>query len=173
MAAGDFESRWLPADVNAVWTRFLRVTHRLEHQIDRRLQEQHDLTLTQYEILVRLADTDEGAMRMSDLADRIVTAKSAVTYQVNKLSAKGLAERNKCDEDNRGIWVALTTAGSERLEKAAPCILSLVRELFLDAINCDQAAELDKLLGIWSDNLDERDRNSIPFVHEDLPAEAA
>lgn len=159
MAAGDFESRWLAPDVNAVWTRFLHVTHRLEHRIDRRLQEHHGITHTQYEILVRLADSDERALRMSDLADRIVTAKSAVTYQVNKLTDLGLVERQKCDTDNRGVWVKLTPAGSERLEQAAPCILSLVRGLFLDAINCDQAAELDKLLGVWSDNLDEVDRD--------------
>ncbi|MFG3340080.1 MarR family winged helix-turn-helix transcriptional regulator [Glycomyces sp. NPDC048151] len=165
MGAGDFESRWLAPDVNAVWTRFLHVTHRLEHHIDRRLQEQHDITHTQYEILVRLADSDERAMRMSDLAERIVTAKSAVTYQVNKLSEMGLVDRHKCDRDNRGVWVKLTDAGVERLEGAAPCILSLVRELFLDTLNCDQAAELDKLLGTWSDNLDEHDRN--PIGHPD------
>ncbi|GAA1669629.1 MarR family transcriptional regulator [Glycomyces endophyticus] len=159
MGAGDFESRWLRPDVNAVWTRFLQVTHRLEHHIDRRLQVNHGITHTQYEILVRLADGDERAMRMSDLADVIVTAKSAVTYQVNKLSEMGLVERHKCDSDNRGTWVKLTPAGLERLEKAAPCILSLVRELFLDDLNCDQSAELDKLLGTWSDNLDEHDRN--------------
>jgi len=163
MSAGDFESRWLAPDVNSVWTRFLHVTHRLEHHIDRRLQEQHGITHTQYEILVRLVDSDERAMRMSDLADSIVTAKSAVTYQINKLSEMGLVERRKCGRDNRGIWVHLTDAGAERLERAAPCILSLVRELFLDAINCDQAAELDKLLGTWSDNLDEHDRN--PIAH--------
>ncbi|MCD0444524.1 MarR family winged helix-turn-helix transcriptional regulator [Glycomyces sp. A-F 0318] len=166
MAAGDFESRWLAPDVNAVWTRFLHVTHRLELQIDRRLQEQHGITHTQYEILVRLADSEDRAMRMSDLADRIVTAKSAVTYQVNKLSDLGLVERHKCDRDNRGVWVKLTGPGLERLEQAAPCILSLVRELFLDAINCDQAAELDKLLGTWSDNLDEHDRAPIGHRHE-------
>jgi DNA-binding MarR family transcriptional regulator len=167
MAAGDFESRWLAPDVNAVWTRFLHVTHRLEHQIDRRLQDHHGLTHTQYEILVRLADADERAMRMSELADRIVTAKSAVTYQVNKLTEMGLVDRHKCDRDNRGTWVKLTPAGLERLEQAAPCILSLVRGLFLDAINCDQAEELDKLLGTWSDNLDENDRNpDARFVHE-------
>lgn len=166
---GDFESRWLAPDVNAVWTRFLHVTHRLEHQIDRRLQEQHGITHTQYEILVRLADGDERALRMSDLADRIVTAKSAVTYQVNKLSEMGLVERHKCDRDNRGVWVKLTDAGAERLEKAAPCILSLVRELFLDAINCDQAAELDKLLGTWSDNLDDHDRNPVGHGDRTVP----
>lgn len=169
MAAGDFESRWLAPDVNAVWARFLHVTHRLEHQIDRRLQELHGITHTQYEILVRLADSEDRAMRMSDLADRIVTAKSAVTYQVNKLSDLGLAERHKCDRDNRGVWVKLTPAGLERLEEAAPCILSLVRELFLDAINCDQAAELDKLLGTWSDNLDGHDGDPVCRGHEDAP----
>ena len=155
MGAGDFESQWLAPDVNAVWARFLNVTHRLEHQIDRRLQDHHGITHTQYEILVRLADSDDRAMRMSDLADSIVTAKSAVTYQVNRLSERGLVERNKCERDNRGTWVRLTPAGTECLEQAAPCILALVRELFLDAINCDQAADLDKLLQTWTVNLDQ------------------
>ncbi len=161
MGAGDFESRWLRPDVNAVWTRFLQVTHRLEHHIDRRLQGNHGISHTQYEILVRLADGEEQAMRMTELADQIVTAKSAATYQVNKLTEMGLVERHKCEWDNRGTWVKLTPAGLERLEQAAPCILSLVRELFLDDLSCDQAAELEKLLGIWSDNLDAHDRNPV------------
>lgn len=169
MAAGDFESRWLTPDVNAVWTRFLQVTHRLEHHIDKRLQGRHGITHTQYEILVRLADADDRALRMGDLAGLIVTAKSAVTYQVNKLSEMGLVERSKCDSDNRGTWVALTPDGLELLERAAPCILSLVRGMFLDALNCDQAADLDKLLGTWSDNLDGLDRDPAVFDREAPP----
>ena len=157
MGEGSFEGRWLAPEANGVWNQFLTVTHRLEQRIDRCLQDCHGITHTQYEILVRLADAEQSALRMSDLAQRIVTAKSAVTYQVNKLADMGLVERNKCPDDNRRTWVTLTGGGRERLERAAPCILSLVRELFLDSIDCDQAAELTKLLGIWSDNLDAYD----------------
>ncbi|MCH7232471.1 MarR family winged helix-turn-helix transcriptional regulator [Glycomyces sp. L485] len=157
MGSGDFESRWLSPGVSDVWTRFLTVTHRLEHQIDRRLQGHHGISQTQYEILVRLADADENRLRMSELAERIVTAKSAATYQVKKLADMGLVEPHKCEYDNRATWVILTDDGRERLEAAAPCILSLVRELFLDSINCDQARELNKLLATWSNNLDDNE----------------
>ncbi|GAB3223358.1 MarR family transcriptional regulator [Glycomyces halotolerans] len=160
MSEGSFEGRWLAPDVNAVWNKFLTVTHRLEHHLDRRLQTHHGITHTQYEILVRLADADNSALRMSELAERIVTAKSAVTYQVGKLCEAGLVDRSKCDQDSRSTWVHLTAAGRERLEQAAPCILSLVRELFLDSINCDQARELNKLLETWSANLDDVDARS-------------
>ncbi|WP_100446248.1 MarR family winged helix-turn-helix transcriptional regulator [Glycomyces xiaoerkulensis] len=157
MCEGSFEGRWLSPEVNSVWNRFLTVTHRLEQRIDRRLQDFHGITHTQYEILVRLADAEDQAMRMGELAGRIVTAKSAVTYQVGKLGEMDLVERFKCEADSRGTWVKLTGAGRERLEQAAPCILSLVRELFLDSINCDQALELTKLLETWSANLDDHD----------------
>ncbi|THV39516.1 MarR family winged helix-turn-helix transcriptional regulator [Glycomyces buryatensis] len=160
MPEGNFQSRWLAPGVDDVWNQFLTVTHRLEHQIDRRLQDNHGITHTQYEILVRLADAPKHALRMSDLAERIVTAKSAVTYQIGKLADMGLVERHKCESDNRGVWVKLTDAGRERLEKAAPCILSLVRELFLDAITCDQADELNKLLETWAGNLDRIERGA-------------
>lgn len=158
MSAGDFESRWLSPEVNDVWTQFLTVTHRLEQQIDRRLQDHHGISHTQYEIMVRLADADERRLRMSELAERIVTAKSAATYQVKRLAERNLVETRKCDHDNRATWVVLTDAGRELLEQAAPCLLSLVRELFLDAIDCDQAAELTELLATWSANLDRNER---------------
>lgn len=158
MSAGDFESRWLSPEVNAVWTQFLTVTHRLEQRIDRRLQEHHGISHTQYEILVRLADADEDRLRMSELAERIVTAKSAVTYQAKRLADMGLVESHKCDHDNRATWVHLTDAGRERLERAAPCILALVREAFLDSLDCAQAAELTKILGTLSSNLDDIER---------------
>jgi DNA-binding MarR family transcriptional regulator len=158
MSAGDFESRWLSPEVNAVWAEFLTVTHRLEQRIERRLQEHHGLSHTQYEILVRLVDADRGRLRMSELAERIVTAKSAVTYQAKRLADMGLVETSKCDEDNRATWVTLTEAGRERLEAAAPCILALVREVFLDSLDCDQATELTKILGTLSANLDEAER---------------
>ncbi|GAB3649935.1 MarR family winged helix-turn-helix transcriptional regulator [Glycomyces tarimensis] len=158
MGSGAFESRWLSPDANAVWTRFLTVTHRLEQQIDRRLQDRHGITHTQYEILVRLADAEHHRLRMSELAEQIVTAKSAVTYQAGRLCEMGLTERHKCVEDNRAVYVRLSEAGRERLEEAAPCILALVRELFLDSISCDQANELNKLLVTLSDNLDDIER---------------
>ncbi|WP_035735559.1 MarR family winged helix-turn-helix transcriptional regulator [Glycomyces arizonensis] len=158
MSAGDFESRWLAPEVNAVWTQFLTVTHRLEQQIERRLQDYHGISHTQYEVLVRLADADGARLRMSELAERIVTAKSAATYQVKRLADMGLAETFKCEEDNRATWVVLTDAGRERLEETAPCILSLVRELFLDSLDCHQAAELTELLTTWSANLDDTER---------------
>lgn len=155
MSAGDFESRWLSPGANAVWTQFLTVTHRLEQQIDRRLQDHHGISHTQYEILVRLADAEGHRLRMSELADRIVTAKSAVTYQVRKLADMGLVDPHKCERDNRATWVTLTETGRERLEAAAPCILSLVRKVFLDAIDCEQASQLTELLATWSGNLDD------------------
>ncbi|HLU26892.1 MAG TPA: MarR family winged helix-turn-helix transcriptional regulator [Glycomyces sp.] len=158
MSAGDFESRWLSPEVNEVWTQFLTVTHRLEQQIDRRLQDHHGISHTQYEIMVRLADEDEHRLRMSELAERIVTAKSAATYQVKRLAERNLVETRKCDHDNRATWVVLTGAGRELLEQAAPCVLSLVRELFLDAIDCDQAVQLTELLTTWSANLDRNER---------------
>ncbi|WP_035699382.1 MarR family winged helix-turn-helix transcriptional regulator [Glycomyces tenuis] len=158
MSAGDFESRWLSPEVNAVWTQFLTVTHRLEQRIERRLQEHHGISHTQYEIMVRLADADGDHLRMSELAERIVTAKSAVTYQAKRLADMGLVETHKCDHDNRATWVTLTAAGRGRLEEAGPCILSLVREVFLDSLDCDQATALTKILGTLSANLDDAER---------------
>ncbi|GIG68270.1 MarR family winged helix-turn-helix transcriptional regulator [Phytomonospora endophytica] len=138
------EERWLTEAQARAWSQFIRTSQRLEQRLDRDLKSGHDLSHTQYEILVRLADpgTATGNVRMSDLAADLVTAKSAATYQIGQLVERGLVARVKCAEDARTTYVTLTDAGRELLGRAAPDHLGRVRELFLDGLS---AAELEML----------------------------
>lgn len=131
------EERWLTGPQARAWSQFIRTSQRLEQRLDRELKAAHDLSHTQYEILVRLAEpgTATGNVRMTDLADDLVTAKSAATYQIGQLVERGLVARVKCPDDARSTFVTLTDAGRELLEKAAPDHLARVRELFLDDLS--------------------------------------
>ena len=131
------EERWLTEPQARAWSQFFRTSQRLEQRLDRELKAAHDLSHTQYEILVRLADpgTETGNVRMTDLAADLVTVKSAATYQIGQLVERGLVERVKCPDDARSTYVTLTGAGRELLEKAAPDHLARVRELFLDGLS--------------------------------------
>jgi DNA-binding MarR family transcriptional regulator len=103
-------------DWRALLARYARTVSALE----RRLHEEHDLGVSEYEVLERLAEPGRGDQRMQELADAVHLSQSALSRVVGRLEAEGLVTRGMCPEDRRGIYACLTPAGRERYEAARP-----------------------------------------------------
>ncbi len=130
----------------ATWAAFLRAHAHVVGELERELQAEQRMALTDYDVLVQLAAADDRRLRMSDLADRLLLSRSGVTRLVDRLVAEGLVERVSCDTDRRGLWAALTDAGLERLRSAAPTHLRGVGAHFLDRLSPDDLAALRGIL---------------------------
>ncbi len=130
----------------AAWRTFLRAHARVVRELERELQADQDLALTDYDVLVQLSAAGERRMRMSELADRLLLSRSGVTRLVDRLVSDGLVERVSCESDRRGQWAALTDAGYARLRRAAPTHLRGVTTHFLDRLSADDLASLDRML---------------------------
>jgi DNA-binding MarR family transcriptional regulator len=124
------------------WRAFLRAHARLTRELERELQADQSMALADYDVLVQLAAADDGRLRMSELADRVLLSRSGITRLVDRLEAAGLVERVVCESDRRGQLAQLTDAGLARLREASPTHLRGVAEHFLDRIPAD---ELDQL----------------------------
>lgn len=135
----------------AAWSGFLRAHARLVRELERELQAEQHLALTDYDVLVQLASSDERRLRMSDLADRLLLSRSGATRLVDRLVAQGLVERMMCDADRRGQWASLTDAGYERLRQASPTHLRGVAEHFLDRLSADELAAMDRIFARLDD----------------------
>jgi DNA-binding MarR family transcriptional regulator len=138
---------WLDEDEMRAWHSFLAAGALIDRLVDAQLKEAVGLSHPQYEILVRLAGTPDGELRMTELADTLLTSKSGLTYQVTQLEKAGLVERRSCPSDVRGVLAVLTEAGRQRLEQAAPGHVTLVRELLIDVLTPRQLATLADALG--------------------------
>lgn len=141
------EPRWLNEDEMAAWTGFLGAGALLNRRIEQQLREDSGLSHTQYEILVRLNETPDGALRMTELADALLNSKSGLTYQMTQLEKAGLTGRRSCDWDVRGVVAYITDDGRAKLEAAAPGHAALVRELLIDVLTADQVKALGEGLG--------------------------
>jgi DNA-binding MarR family transcriptional regulator len=130
----------------ATWAAFLRAHARVVRELERELQAEQHMALTDYDVLVQLAAADDRRLRMSDLADRLLLSRSGVTRLVDRLVGEGLVERVSCDTDRRGLWAALTDAGLARLRSAAPTHLRGVSEHFLDLLTPDELASMRGIL---------------------------
>ncbi|GAA1489101.1 MarR family winged helix-turn-helix transcriptional regulator [Brachybacterium sacelli] len=143
------EDLWLTRTEQTAWRSFLYATTLLNDRLSEALQAdtEIDLTLGEYEILVRLSEAQGRFLRMSELADRVVHSRSRLTHTVSRMEKRGLVERVRCSDDGRGRQAQLTEAGMALLEKAAPTHVRSVRELLLDVVGHDDFLELGRILG--------------------------
>lgn len=73
------------------------------------------LTLSQYALLLPLADTDVA--RVSDLAGEAGVAPSTATRILDALERRAMVRRERSLEDRRGVTVTLTDDGREALRR--------------------------------------------------------
>lgn len=105
-------------DELATWRAFLRAHAVVTRQIERELVEAGGLSLSEFDVLVTLAQAPEASLRLGDLAERVVLTKSGMTRLLDRLEASGLLERRACELDRRGQYARLTPAGRTALRRA-------------------------------------------------------
>ncbi|WP_372667789.1 MarR family winged helix-turn-helix transcriptional regulator [Amycolatopsis kentuckyensis] len=147
--------RWLNEAEMAAWRSYIVATLRLRQRLHRELAERHDVSLTDYEVLVCLEMQDRHRMRMSELAVLMGSTKSRLSHQVGRLEDAGVVRRVRDPEDKRGVITELTEDGKALLEKAAPTHVEGVREHLIDLLSPEEqatiAAAFDRVLGHLSD----------------------
>jgi DNA-binding MarR family transcriptional regulator len=112
----------------SAWHELLARHARATSSLERRLQHDHGLGVSEYEVLERLAGSDHGKSRMQDLAEAVHLSQSALSRVVGRLEKEGLAQRGMCPEDRRGIVVCITPGGRERYEEARPAHRTALEE---------------------------------------------
>lgn len=113
------------------WTRFLDAARLVEELLARNLADNHSMTLSDYEVLVRL-DGAGDSMRLTLLAEQCVSSKSKLTHTLNRLEERGWIRRCPVDDDGRGVVAALTTAGARALADASLGHAALIKRHLLD-----------------------------------------
>jgi len=146
MASISSEPRPLDAVELRAWRGLLRVHTLLVKRLDAELEAEHGLPLTSYEVLLHLANTEGGKMRMCDVAESVLLSRSGLTRLVDRLERDGLVERVSCADDARGAFARLTDAGRVKLEAASSTHLEGVRRHFLEHFSEE---ELEVLGGAW------------------------
>ena len=123
---------WLDAEQQRTWRAYLVGTTLLMDRLDRDLRVHHDLSLPEYEVLVRLSECEGRRLRMALLAESLSHSRSRVTHTVTRLERAGLVERVSCTSDGRGVEAVLTEQGYALLQAAAPTHVRGVREYLVD-----------------------------------------
>ncbi|GHJ57833.1 hypothetical protein NOK12_03520 [Nocardioides sp. OK12] len=144
--------RWLDTEQQHAWRALVLGSTLLFDRLDDDLRQGCGLSLTEYEILVRLSERD-GRLRMAQLADALAHSRSRVTHTVARMERAGLVERRSSPEDGRGIMCWLTDAGRELLERSAPVHVNGVRDHLVDLVPAEDLAAMGRVMNAVSDAL--------------------
>jgi MarR family 2-MHQ and catechol resistance regulon transcriptional repressor len=107
----------------------------------------HGLTPMEFGILEALHH--KGPMLLGEVQKKILVTSGGVTYLVDRLAAKGLVERQRCDRDRRAYYAALTPAGQELIREIFPKHAEAIRLAMagLTEQEKDEAIRLVRTLG--------------------------
>ncbi len=123
------------------WRLLLEVHHRLTGEMDRELREAHDLRLDWYDVLVQL-NAAGGRMRMHELAAATLFSRTDCTRIVDRMERAGLVARERAAEDGRGVYAALTPAGSRLLREAAATHVRSIEARFAGLLTEEEAVTM-------------------------------
>jgi DNA-binding MarR family transcriptional regulator len=128
------------------WVRLLRAHAATTRDLSGRLYTDHDLTINDYEALLRLSRAEDEQMRRVDLAEELLLTASGVTRLLDGLERGGYVEKGSCPSDARVTYAVLTPLGREKLERASESHLAQVRALFEEHLSSDELYTLAELL---------------------------
>jgi DNA-binding MarR family transcriptional regulator len=126
----------------AVWLALLRAHATLTRQLAVDLVTETGLTLGDYDVLSQLAFAD-GALRMTELAEKAYSSRSGMTRRVDRLVEQGLVSRTETDADGRGVLVTLTEKGVSRFKETAPIHIRRVAQLFVAPLDDHELAVVE------------------------------
>ncbi len=139
------ETRWLDADEQRTWRAYLNSHRLLLDAVDAQLRRDSGMPHTYYEILVRLSEAPDRALRMTVLAEAGRVSVSRLSHAVKRLEERGWVRRDNCPTDRRGQIAVLTDEGFEALSAAAPGHVEAVRSALFDALDPEQARQLGEI----------------------------
>ena len=137
----------LTSEELATWRAFLRAHATVTRRLEAELVAEHELPLASYDVLVQLSEAPEHALRMTELADRVLLSRSGLTRLADRLEREGLISRAACPSDARGTLAVLTDAGLDRLREAWPTHRRGVAEHVTGRLSADEVVQLGALLG--------------------------
>ena len=146
-------TRWLNQSQQRAWRAFLVGYTLLSDRLDDELREAFGIGINEYEVLVRLSESDGHRMRMSTLAEAMSFSRSRITHTITRMERSGLVDRCAASDDGRGIVAQLTEQGYATLVEAAPIHVTGVRAHMVDLADDDDFTALGRVMDAVVDQL--------------------
>jgi DNA-binding MarR family transcriptional regulator len=121
----------------------LRTSDQLQNRLGRLFRE-YGLTASQYNVL-RILRGEGQPLPCLEIADRMIQVVPAITGVLDRLEKQGLITRQRCTEDRRIVYVALSEKARELLARMDEPVMKRQHEL-MGHLSAEELAELSRLV---------------------------
>jgi DNA-binding MarR family transcriptional regulator len=121
-------------------------------QLSTALARACDLSIHDFEILLRLDHAPPPGLRLCELNQAISLTQPSLSRAVARLAQRGWLSRTGTEADRRGILITITPAGKDVLGKAIPVHAQTIREFLLDPLTPDELDLLARALSRVAEN---------------------
>ena len=136
--------RWLSPRELKAWRSYIVASRRLWDAMEGDLSH-HDLSMSDYEILVHLSEAPSRQIRMSELAQSSMISKSRLSHRMKVMEKAGWVRREICKIDKRGSFAVMTEKGWKAIVKAAPDHVEIIRARFVDHLTVKDQEDLARI----------------------------
>lgn len=140
------------------WRSFFETSAIISDRMEKRLHSSTGLRLSDYNLMLLLAEAEGHQLRMGELAEGMVFSPSRLSYQVKSLQKRGLIDRFADAEDRRGMTAQLTAEGHRVFQQASKLHATHIRQLFHPALDDAEADTLREICEQIKDTVAAADR---------------
>lgn len=136
------------------WLSFTHIHAMLSNELDRALQEKHQMPLNEFYVLLYLSQSPEKKLRLLELQQLVGLSQSAMSRLSVRMENKscGVIKRLGYEDDRRGVCALITDKGEQRLQD----ILETVNETLTSSLsNSDIASALTFFMNVKKSSKDE------------------
>jgi len=127
-----------------VFRELLRADVWVREQARAFIEAEIELSLSEFDMIAELGN--QTAMRMSDLATKMVISPASVTRVAQSLAAKGFVTRERAEHSEREATAGLTPAGEALFQRTFPIAATFMAGLIDSQLTRTEQEKLAELL---------------------------
>ena len=137
----------------SAWEITLRTVGGALKVMERDMQDESDLPMTWYDVIINLYFVPGRRLRMQALGDALILTRSGVTRLVDRVEAAGLVRREAAVEDRRGYYAILTEEGAQTVERVQPIHMKSIERNVTQYLDAEECSALYRIMNkIWNGN---------------------
>lgn len=121
-----------------VWETYLRGHTGVMRALERELQESHQLSIAEYDVLLHVYSAPNRRLRLGELACAVLFSTGGLSRLLDRMERAGLVTRERAPGDRRGVYAVLTEEGASRLRAARETHLAGIQRHFSALLREDE-----------------------------------
>ncbi len=111
------------------WFQVASAVSAIDATLGKWLTATYGIGLTEYRAALQLCGASNNELRITELAQKVGLNLSSATRLVERMETKGLAFRDNCPDDKRGVYAVITDKGREVSREIQRPFEAKIREL--------------------------------------------